>query len=104
MGRGGSSTPRWATAPKQCSAWASLSPCNGVPNGRPPAMSRRRCRRISPRRRRRRHARDPIPGLHYGDRSLFTYPPSLATLLPVSDTLVVNEIYLSLQGESTFAV
>ncbi len=25
------------------------------------------------------------------------------TLLPMSDTLVVNEIYLSLQGESTFA-
>ena len=35
--------------------------------------------------------------------SLFTYGPSLATLLAVSDTLVVNEIYLSLQGESTFA-
>ncbi len=29
--------------------------------------------------------------------------PRLATLVPVSDTLVVNEIYLSLQGESTFA-
>jgi 7-carboxy-7-deazaguanine synthase len=38
-----------------------------------------------------------------GDRSLFTYRSWLVTLLPVSDTLVVNEIYLSLQGESTFA-
>ena len=34
---------------------------------------------------------------------VFTCRRSLTTLLPVSDTLTVNEIYLSLQGESTFA-
>ena len=38
-----------------------------------------------------------------GYGSLFTNRQSLATFLPMSDTLVVNEVYLSLQGESTFA-
>src|ERR1041385_6543596 len=35
--------------------------------------------------------------------SLFTIRDSPVTVPPMSDTLVVNEIYLSLQGESTFA-
>src|SRR5881296_2799159 len=33
----------------------------------------------------------------------FAKPPFPSTLHPMSDTLVINEIYLSLQGESTFA-
>jgi len=36
-------------------------------------------------------------------QSVFTYRPTPVTLRLVSDTLVINEIYLSLQGESTFA-
>src|SRR3954451_16315115 len=35
--------------------------------------------------------------------STIHYSPFATTLEPMSDTLVVNEIYLSLQGESTFA-
>ena len=38
-----------------------------------------------------------------GDYSLFTIHDSPVTMSPMSETLVVNEIYLSLQGESTFA-
>ena len=35
--------------------------------------------------------------------SSFTTRPARTTLRPMSETLVVNEVYLSLQGESTFA-
>ena len=34
---------------------------------------------------------------------LFVQAPFPATFPPMSETLVINEIYLSLQGESTFA-
>jgi hypothetical protein len=32
-----------------------------------------------------------------------SFPAAMATLTAMSDSLVVNEIYLSVQGESTFA-
>lgn len=39
----------------------------------------------------------------FGEAWFFTNPPAPGILLRMSDTLVINEIYVSLQGESTFA-